>query len=368
MSDTPLSTTGASATLDPVTTAVATASSVLPTRKGLDLAVLKKGAKDYLDFLDSTKEVFYAYLYHRTGSETLARTFLLEIYLDVLSRAMSLWWYGTLSLKLLLDTAEKVLKDKDIASADLDTLYLPSLVWFTPEEKKSVATLHDALWSLPKAGQQILILSLLIGLSDERIAQVMRVSTDVFRDQFRTAKDFLLSRWQPTVDVLGKIQSLVFVPSLDLQAETKLRFSVVEKYNALRYRRYQWVIVGGLFAVMSNVIVAGVLAFAVIVQPAVSLQGTRTQVATLDAVLLQREQAVTRAKSIVADEMKEARGVASYTASNELSSLGLSAARNALQDQQKALKSTSDLQKILEKARTAFVPILRLAVRWFLFI
>lgn len=367
MSPTPL-TTGTGATLDPVGMAVDTASAVLPTRKGLDLAVLKKGAKDYLDFLDSTKEIFYAYLYHRTGSEALARTFLLEIYLDVLSRAMSLWWYGTLSLKLLLDTAEKVLKDKDIASADLDTLYLPSLAWFTPEEKKSVGTLHDALWSLPKAGQQILILSLLIGLSDERIAQVMRVSTDVFRDQFRTAKDFLLSRWQPTPDVLGKIQSLVFVPSLDLQAETKLRFSVVEKYNALRYRRYQWVIVGGLFAVMSNVIVAGVLAFAVIVQPAVSLQGTRTQVAVLDAVLLQREEAVSRAKAIISSDVQTARGVAVYTASNDLSSLGLSSARNLLQDQQKVQKSTSDLQKLFEKARTAFVPMLRLAVQWFLFI
>lgn len=359
---------GASATLDPVSTAVGTASAVLPTRKGLDLAVLKKGAKDYLDFLDSTKEVFYAYLYHRTGSEALARTFLLEIYLDVLSRAMSLWWYGTLSLKLLLDTAEKVLKDKDIAAADLDTLYLPSLVWFTPEEKKSVATLHDALWSLPKAGQQILILSLLIGLSDERIAQVMRVSTDIFRDQFRTAKDFLLSRWQPTPDVLSKIQSLVFVPSLDLQAETKLRFSVVEKYNALRYRRYQWVIIGGLFAVMSNIIVAGVLAFAVIIQPAVSLQGTRTQVAALDSVLLQREQAVSRARDVVASTMKEARGVAAYTASDEYSSLSLSAVRNALQDQQKTLKATSDLEKILLKARTAFVPLLRFALRALFFI
>ncbi len=102
-----------------------------PGRKGLDLAVIKKGAKDFLDFMDGSKEVFYAYLYHRTGSQKLAQTLLSEIFIDTLTRAMSLWWFGTLSLKLLLDRADQVIGHESAAEADLDAVYLPSLVWLT---------------------------------------------------------------------------------------------------------------------------------------------------------------------------------------------------------------------------------------------
>jgi hypothetical protein len=99
---------------------------VIPTpieaeHKVLDLAVLKKGAKDYLTFVDDTKELFYAYLYHRTGSLGTAQTLMSELYLDVLSRAMSLWWFGSLSLSLLIETADKALgKTMAGSEADLD--------------------------------------------------------------------------------------------------------------------------------------------------------------------------------------------------------------------------------------------------------
>lgn len=362
MSDTNLVTTGQAATVSPETATLSAPVAIEPSRKGLDLAVLKKGAKDYLDFLDSTKEIFYAYLYHRTGSQDLAKTLLSEIYLDVLSRAMSLWWFGTLSLKLVLDTAERVLKDKDIIAADLDTVYLPSLAWLTTEEKKSVATLHDSLWTLPKTGQQFIILSLLIGLSDERIAQVMRVPLDTMREQLRTAKEFLLARWQPTPDVLEKIQSLVFVPALDLQAETRLRFSVVEKYNALRFRRYQWVVVGGLFAVMSNVIVAGILAFAVIVQPPTSLKGTRTQVAALDAVLLKREMHMNAVKQSIANIAGETKRIDAYDTTQRVTRAGLGVALDSFKEEQKKVRDADKLIQLLERASTAFRQILAYAV------
>ncbi len=355
MSDTNTVITGGSTTTAP---AASTPIAMQPNRKGLDLAVLKKGAKDYLDFLDATKEIFYAYLYHRTGSQELSKTLLSEIYLDVLSRAMSLWWFGTLSLKLVLDTAERILKDKDILAADLDTVYLPSLAWLKEEEKKSVATLHDALWTLPKTGQQFLILSLLIGLSDERIAQVMRVPLDAMKEQLRTAKEFLITRWQPTPDVLEKIQSLVFVPALDLQAETRLRFSVVEKYNALRFRRYQWVVIGGLFALMSNVIVAGLFAFAVIVKPAASLKGTRTQVASLDAVLLEREMATDSVKQSLASLLQETKRIDAYDSTRTVTKVGLGVALDVLQEQQKQRQKVVPLIRALERARTAFHQIL----------
>ncbi|MBP7114482.1 MAG: hypothetical protein KBA40_03450, partial [Candidatus Peribacteraceae bacterium] len=279
---------------------VAVPASVEGERKALDLAVLKRGAKDYLDFLDTTKEIFYGYLYHRTGSAELAKTIVGEIYLDILVRAMSMWWFGTLNLTLLFDAADQALKDRDVVEADIGTVYLPSLSWLTEAERASVSTMHDALWSLPKEAQRLLILSMLVGLSDERIAQIFRVPVSDIQSKLQTAKDFLLTRWQPLSDVGAKLQSLVFVPALDIRSETQLRFSVVEKYNALRFRRYQWVILGGLFAMMSNVIVASVLAFAVVTAPPSSLRGVRTQVASLDAVLLQRQMAIDDARGSIA--------------------------------------------------------------------
>ncbi len=327
-------------------------------RKGLDLAVIKKGAKDFLEFMDASKEVFYAYLYHRTGSEKVARTLLSEIYVDTLSRAMSLWWFGTLGLKLLLDHADHAVTEQSLGEADLDKVYVPSLVWLTDTERVSAATLHDALWTLPAPAQRLLILSLFVGLSDARIAEVFSISANDVTSQLVTAKELLLTRWQPTPELATKLQSLVFVPSLDLQSETNLRFNMVEKYNSLRLRKYQWVILAGLFAVMSNVIVASVLAFAVITEPPTSLRGTRTQVASLDAVLINRELQLADAKRSVAASFREAQRVAAFDVSRDFTSLGLASALEALKSQQDQESEVNRLQKLMQRARTAMAPIL----------
>jgi hypothetical protein len=276
---------------------------------------------------------------------------------------MSLWWFGTLSLKLLLDAADEALKSRGATAADLGTFYLPSLVWLDDAEKKSVATLHDALWTLPRDAQRLLILSMLVGLSDDRIGQVLRIPTTDVASQLKTAKEFLLSRWQPMTDVAQKLQSLVFVPSLDIRSETQLRFSVVEKYNALRFRRYQWVIIGGLFAVMSNVIVASVLAFAVVTEPPSSLRGTRTQVASLDAVLLKRQIAIDQAKGNVAASFKEAQRLAAYDVSRDFTALGLASALESLKAQQDQEAEVDRLLKIMQRAQTAMAPVLNPVVK-----
>lgn len=355
-------TTGAFTEL-PTMSAIGVPASVEGEKKALDLAVLKRGAKDYLDFLDTTKEIFYGYLYHRTGSAELAKTIVGEIYLDVLVRAMSLWWFGTLNLKLLLDSADKALKDRDVSAADLGTVYLPSLVWLSEAERDSVGTMHDALWSLPKEAQRLLILSMLVGFSDERIAQVLRLPQSDVESKLKTAKDFLLTRWQPLSDIGAKLQSLVFVPSLDIHSETQLRFSVVEKYNALRFRRYQWVILGGLFAVMSNVIVASVLAFAVVTAPPSSLRGVRTQVASLDAVLLKRQMAIDDARGSIAASFKEAQRLAAYDVSRDFTALGLASALEALSAQQDQEAEVDQLIKLMQRAQTAMAPVLSPVVK-----
>ena len=327
-----------------------------PERKGLDLAVIKKGAKDFLDFMDASKEVFYAYLYHRTGSEKLAKTLLTEIYIDTLSRAMSLLWFGTLSLKLLFERADVAISRQSGGEADLDKLYLPSLVWLSDKERVSAGTLHDALWTLPSPAQRLLILSLFVGLSDERIGQVMMMSAADVSAQLTTAKELLLSRWQPVPELAAKIQSLVFVPSLDIPSETALRFSMVEKYNSLRFRRYQWVILAGLFAVMSNVIVASVLAFAVINEPPTSLRGTRTQVASLDALLIKREMELNDAKRSVAAQFREAQRVQAFSVSRDFTALGLASALESLKSQQDQESEVNRLQRLMQRAKTAFAP------------
>lgn len=334
-----------------------------PDRKAIDLAVIKRGAKDYLEFLDATKEVFYAYLYHRTGSVELARTIQEELYVDTLSRAMSLLWFGTLSMKLLFDAADEAIRGRETSASDIDKTYVANLAWLSAGEKQSVLTLHDALWSLPKDAQRLLILSILIGLPDSRIAEITGRPTAQVTQDIATAQSLLVERWQPQAELAAKMTSLVFVPSLDIQAETKLRFAVVEKYNALRFRRYQWVIIGGMFAIMSNVIVASVLAFAVIVQPPTSLRGTRGAVASLDATLLKRQLAVDAAKESVAASFKESQKLVAYSVSRDLTALGLASALESLKAQQDQESEVNKLLKLMERARTAMVQIVAMVWR-----
>ena len=321
-------------------------------------AIAKKPTKDFMDFLDTSKDVFYAYLYHRTGSEKIAKTLLGEIYFEVLSRTLSLWWFGTLSLKLLFRYADRAIGLQSSAgAADIDTVYLPNLVWLTDKERACVSTLHDALWTLPVESQQLLILSILIGLPQARVAEILEISIEEVAKNIPLATSALLERWQPTPDVQQKLQSLVFAPSLDSQGEGVLRLQLTEKYNGMRFRRYQWVIIGGLFAVLSNVIVASVLAFAVITQPPTSLLGTRTEVASLDAVLLKRELELSEAKQHVANSIREAQGIASYSVTRDLSGLGLTTVREFMHTKKEKEVEIQRLKTVIERARTAFIPL-----------
>lgn len=331
-------------------------------RKEINLAMIKTGAKDFLDFLDASKEVFHAYLYHRTGSEKAAREILTGIYSSVLVRTMSLWWFGALNLRLLLDRADRALAEQPAKEADIDRVYIASFPWLTAAQRTSLAGLHDALWSLPPASQRLLILSMLVGLSDERIAGHLSMPLAEVTAQIAVAKKLLLERWHPVPELAEKLGSLIFVPSLDLKSETELRFAMVEKYNALRLRRYQWVIIGGFFAVMSNVIVASVLAFAVVTQPPTSLRGVRMQVASLDAVLLNRQLELSDADDSVRASFRESQRIAAYSVSRDFTELGLSSALEALTAEQKQEEKVDRLQKLLEHARTAMAPILRIAL------
>ena len=336
-----------------------------PMRKGIDLAVIRRGARDYLEFLDTTKETFFAFLYHRTGSSAVARTLLADVYTEVLSRAMSLWWFGALTMRTLLDAAERALRSRTAEAADLDQTYLPALPWFTESEKSSVATLHDALWSLPLPAQRLVILSLLLGLPEDRIAEATGLKRETVAEHTGIARELLLARWQPPAEVRAKLASLVFLPSIDVAAETSLRLAIVEKYNALRFRRYQWVVLAGLFAVMSNVIVAGLIIFTVVVAPPTSLRTTRTQVASLDAVLLERRAAAGRLRSAGDQLTTEARRLAAHDAASSLTDVGLSAARSALTERR---SEERDLAPILRSLRAASLALLRIGMRIVAFI
>lgn len=341
-----------------VTTGVQeSATQEVATRKGLALTTLAKGTKDFLDFLDATKEAFFAYLYHRTGSMQLASVLLTESYVDLLSRSMALWWFKPLTITLLIDTAERGLADKEVKDSDLEKQYLQSISGLTVDEKKSMSTLHDALWSLPNTPRSLCILSLLIGLSLEQIANLTKRDVALIKQDLLVAKDLLMTRWQPIPSLVQKLDSVSFIPTLDLSAEKDLRFKVVEKYNALKFRRYQWVIIGGLFAVMSNVIVASVLAFAVVTLPPTTVKGVTKRVASLDAVLLQRELQVDAARQSIAVSLMEAQRIAAYDRARDLTSLGLASALESLKTQRENDVKAERLKKLLERASTALGPL-----------
>jgi DNA-directed RNA polymerase specialized sigma24 family protein len=322
------------------------APTIEPESKAIDLAVIKKGAKDFLTFVDDTKELFYAYLYHRIGSKSLSATVMTEIYLETLSRAMSLWWFGTLSLGLLIDRADRAIADGlKTSSADIDAQYLPSLTWLSEAEKASVATLHDSLWTLSARHQRLLTLSMLVGLSDERIGLQLGERTEQITKAIAEAKEALVARWQPVEELKAKLSSLVFAPDLDIAAESDLRFKTVEKYNALRFRRYQWVIVGGMVAVMSNMIVASVLAFAVITQPSTSLQSVKREMASLDAVLLQRKLESLEVRRSLNRSFDLTRGMAAQGALKDINDLGMATAADAASTQK---KNDADVQRVID--------------------
>jgi DNA-directed RNA polymerase specialized sigma24 family protein len=324
-----------------------------PFAKGIDLAILKRGAKDYLDFLDATKEAFFAYLYHRTGSLKAAQEVLSEVYVESLSKSMSIWRLGSLTFQSLLDAADKSLHAKDTVAADIDSVFLAHVPWLNAQERSSASSLHDALWSLPVQAQRLLILSLFIGLPASRIADTLGKETSDIEGEMQTATELLLSRWQPLTSLREKLHEFVFLPSLDINFETTLRFHVVEKYTALRFRRAQWVILGGLFAVLSNVIVASVLAVAVVTQPPTSVRGTQRQLASMDALLLQRQIALQTAQQSVTASFRETQRIVAHDVTRDFTTLGLAVALESLMEQQSQEDEVHRLLNVLKSAEVA---------------
>ncbi|MEQ1849638.1 MAG: hypothetical protein ABL890_03550 [Candidatus Peribacteraceae bacterium] len=327
-----------------------------PFGKGIDLAILKRGAKDYLDFLDATKEAFFAYLYHRTGSLKAAQEVLSEVYVDSLSKSMSFWRLGSLTFRSLIDAADKALHNKDTVAADIDTVFLEHLPWLSAEERSSASSLHDALWTLPVQAQRILILSLFLGLAPNRIADALGKEAANIENEMQTATELFLSRWQPSVSLKSKLHELIFLPSLDINYETTLRFHVVEKYTALRFRRAQWVILGGLFAVLSNVIVASVLAVAVVTQPPTSVRGTQRQLASMDALLLQRQIAMQTTQQSLSVSFRETQRIVAHEIAHDFTTLGLAVALESLMEQQSQEAEVNRLLDILKSAQVAVTP------------
>lgn len=287
-----------------------------------------------MTFVDQTKEIIYAYLYHRCGSETMASKLIAEVYLSMVSKALSYVWFGSLSLHAALNQADKTIAEQqELGIADLDRVYLPSLYFLSTEQRASVSTLHEALWTLRTADQRFLVLSMLVGLSDRRIATIFRVEQQECHAAIKKATTRLLSRWEPDEGMKKFLPSLVFIPELNLTKEAELRTTIFEKYSALRMRRYQWVIIGGLFAVLSNVVVASVLAFAVTTQAPTSLKSVRQEVASLSAVALQREAESDQLTPDVAKFYQQAQKVVAYAIANDVNDLALRKALEALQQQ-----------------------------------
>ncbi len=325
--------------------------------KTINLAVIKKGAKDFLSFLDETKDIFFAYLYHATGARPVADGLMLEIYLRLLSRAMSLWWFGSLTFKVLLKTAHSVVQEAIAShSADIDTVYLPTLYWLNDEEKDAMLSLHDTLWTLPQEDQTVLILLYLVGLSPDRIAGLLGQSLAAVNARKETATKLLLEKWNPPESLKSQMQSLVFLPTLSLARESSMRFAIVEKYNALRLRRFNWIMMGAFLAVCSNFLIAGVLAFVVIVQPPTSLRQTKADLVAFDAIALQGERRKYETDASLHNIYESAQDLAAYDAVRALTNMGLKKAAPALLERQQKLQKIQELKKAVDRVMLSYRP------------
>lgn len=328
-------------------------------RKLIDLAVIKKGARDFLSFFDETKELLLAYLYHRTGSRSGAENLLADVYLDLLNRALSVWWFGSLSFALLIRDADKVLgRTKHLQEADTDNVYVKTLTWLTEDQRQAIATLHETVWTLEEHDQQLFILRYFLGLPIERIALLLGISKAAAQTGVDKARVLLLTRWGQPESILD---SLVYMPALDIARETGMRFALVEKYNALRMRRFQWVIAGGLLAVFSNMIVASVLAFAVVTQPPTTLKGTKQDLASLDAIVVTRERERAKTERAVGTLYRESQNIAAFEAGRTLTEVGASAGRQAILKRQERARV---LTSLIERAEKLVGWVQMIAVRW----
>lgn len=312
--------------------------------KLLDLAVLRHGAQDFLSFVDDTEEVLFAYIYHRTGSLESALALIDDVYLQLLSRALSLWWIGSLTLGLALQYADKLITGVS-AQADIDTVYLPGTYWMPPNVKKAISSLHEVLWTLPTDDQHTLVLALLLGFTPQKIAETDGIPLLAAQKAMASAMATLRERWDPPVEVESHLQSLVFMPGLNLPREIAMREKIIQKYNALRMRRFQWVTIGVFLAIFSNFIVASVVAFAVSIQP--TTRDVSSQIASLEALQHETEFNQYVARSAVQTLQKETKPLVAYNAARSLNDIALSAARLAVDQEQKQEQSLrQQIQKL----------------------
>lgn len=338
---------------------VARAGSSLASRAGkvYDLAVLGQGVRDYLSFVDETKELFFAYLYHRTGSVDRAFQLMVDVYLEVLSRSLSFLWRKRLTLRALLNVADRVICDMqvEVDESDVDAVYVPALAWVKgPREKEIAGHLHETLWTLSAADQRMLALSLLLGLDDEHIAQMEGLDILKFKEHLELSRQRLLKKWDLGSEMRHHLSSLAFLPSLSLSKENELRFAVIEKYIAQKARRFQWVVLAVVLAVLSNAFVASVLALTVIIKPASSLHSVRSEVASLDAVILKRErESADPVRQSLSSLSRGKDKLLAYGAASDLHDLALIAVSKELSSYVRQEAEIEKTIRILE-ARTAY--------------
>ncbi len=317
----------------------------------------------YLDFFRHTHDVFFAYVYHRTGSLQRAEEILSSVYIDLLSKTLSFWWFQSTDLSTLVRLAESHIHASSSLSVDIETVYVPSVPWGGEEEdRSSVSSLHEALWSLPAQEQALLTFTLLVGLSADDSADALRLSKQSILTRIEQARSHFLERWSPSQSVSLHLSDLAFLPSMHTSTVVSLEDALTLKAQQLHVRTMQWVMIGTVFAVLSNVIVASVLAFAVITQPPTSLHQTQRQLASLDRLLLEREQTLSRARESLSLQMTEAQRLDAQRAVRSLTHLGLSVSRDALLEQQQKEEKTKAVLQILDRA-VAFVHQFVAAVR-----
>lgn len=321
-----------------------------------------------LAFVDASYDVLYAYAAHRTGSHAAAGAIIDAVLMETCSRSMAFWWFGTLNIASALRAVDQMIASRASERSDVAEEYAKSIPWFTTaEDKASIAALHDALWTQPTVAQRLIVLSLLVGLSPAAIAKDLRMQPATVEAQLAKAIESFVATWQPAPAVRSKLDSLVFLPTSGADRVAALRQALTQKYSSLKFRSYQWAIVGGIFAVLSNVIVASVLAFAVVTQPPATLRGVRMQVASLDAVLIERDMRAEQVRQSVDRQLREVRRLAATDATRKLTDVGLGIARDALQQEQRQEKVITDLQALMRRAATAMAPIMRTiaqVLRW----
>ncbi len=308
----------------------------------------EQGAEEFLKFYDATKSLCFAYCVHRAGSLITAEKLCERVYAAALTKQLSFLWFGTLDFSLLLRLVEENMKDITVEQADPEAFFVSKLAFLTEEEKSAASHFHESLWTLPTPVQQVIILAYLCGQSEEQLASTLGVSVQVATAHREEATKLLLASWQHSVTLEQKLDSLTVLPSLSLKNDEEIRSLLLMQWTQLKLRRTQWIVVGSLCAIFSNVVVAGVLAFVVVTQPTTSIRGASLQVASFDAIIVQRELKRMEADKALTESLKVSRGLAAYDAAQKLTELGLSSAKDSLLERQKENAQVEKMVKLLQ--------------------